>query len=210
MSNHINVRINDEISKKMKCSGLSMSEYTRKALNFYDVRKDNSLLQYKINTIQECIDLLVVERDKLKKQMIKEAYENLYKNNENVQINEDKNVYKNEEIVHKMYEDEENSVQKSVQNEDLLLYENEKNVQTMRKDLRYKQMEKYLPLLSKLINIHNIVPETTKEKIKNETTLTPKEINDFIVIYREEIKTFEYNISSERVHLKDTGVVRKK
>ena len=210
MSNHINVRINEKKKKKMKCSGLSMSEYTRKALNFYDVRKDNSLLQYKINTIQECIDLLVVERDKLKKQMIKEAYENLYKNNENVQINEDKNVYKNEEIVHKMYEDEENSVQKSVQNEDLLLYENEKNVQTMRKDLRYKQMEKYLPLLSKLINIHNIVPETTKEKIKNETTLTPKEINDFIVIYREEIKTFEYNISSERVHLKDTGVVRKK
>lgn len=196
---NINVRISDEQERRIRSSGLKISDYTREALNFYNIRKGSSLLQYKIDTIQECIDLLDNHKKELQKQLVNEAYRSLYENEENVKKSEEESVYKTEETVKKIYGDEENSLQNVKTSGTESVYKNNGNVKTMWDDPKITRMEQYLPTLSKLLHIQNTIPDTMRTKIKEETLLTPSEINEFIVKYKEEIKSVDYDISPEHV-----------
>ena len=202
----ITVRLTDEQADKIKRSGLTKSEYTRQAIDYYSENKYRASVLSKVNIVEECITLLQGYRDDLKNQIVSDAYNNLqlsYKIDENVRQEDENLSYKNKENVKKIYKNEENVRQLVIQNEEDLSYKNEETVRQMRESAFYDYYKPYLELLSKMINLHNSVPEDTKKKIVAETNTKPSQLNDFIFKYRDEIKRIEWSVSEDRVHLKD-------
>lgn len=201
----ITVRLTDEQADKIGRSGLTKSEYTRQAIDFYSENKHQASVLSKVNIVEECIKLLQGYRDDLKNKIVSDAYANLqlsYKIEENVRQEDENLSYKNEENVKKIYKNEENVRQDVLQNEEDLSYKNEENVRQMSESALYPLYKPYLELLSKMINLHNSVPEDTKKKIVAETNTKPSQFNDFIFKYRDEIKQMDWSVSAEVIHHK--------
>ncbi|WP_323736212.1 hypothetical protein PXD04_10075 [Methanosphaera sp. ISO3-F5] len=203
----ITVRLTEEQIQKINKSGLTKSEYTRTAIDYFSENKLNASILSKINIVEECISLLEGYRDDLKNNMISTAYQNLdlsyeideqpelfYKNKENVIQNDENLSYKNGKNVKKIYKNGENVIQNVLQNDDEMFYKNSENVIQMRQDPAYPEIQKYMETLSKQINIHGNVLEAMKTKINHETTLTPKQISRFIAKYKNEIKQVPYKL----------------
>ena len=197
MSRNINVRINDAQDDKIRKSGMTASKFTRLAIDDFSPAKHNALILHDIAVLQKGIDVLVGLQDELRSGLIEDTYTPLYKLGENVKKTEREPLYKNEENVKKLYEEEENSLQNSLQPEEQPLYKNGENVKTMEEDPHYPQMKKHLETLSKMLNIHGTIPKYTKTMISEETTFSTNEVSDFIVLYREDIKQIPYNIDKE-------------
>lgn len=199
MSRNINVRIDDNQDNDIKQSGMKTSVYTRHALNDFSIRRHNSLVQLRINMVQDCIDRLVDYKRELQEQMIDESYKVLYENEKNVKKSEEKSLYNNEENVKKIYKDDEISLQNVKTFLEEPLYKNDENVKTMVNDPLYYKYKPYIELLSKMINLHNNVSEDTKKKISMETATSLSQISNFIYDFRDEIKCQEWSFSSERM-----------
>ena len=199
MSRNINVRIADDQENDIKKSGMKISEYTRHALDDFSIRRHNSLLQLRINMVQDCIDRLVDYKRELQEQMIDESYKVLYENEKNVKKSEEKSLYNTGENVKKIYKDDEISLQNVKTNTDEPLYNNEQNVKTMSEHPLYYKYRPYIKTLSKLLNLHGNIPEDTKKKITSETATNMPEISNFIYDFRNEIKHQEWSMSDERI-----------
>jgi len=199
MSRNINVRIDDNQDNDIKQSGMKTSVYTRHALNDFSIRRHNSLVQLRINMVQDCIDRLVDYKRELQEQMIDESYKVLYENEKNVKKSEEKSLYNNEENVKKIYKDDEISLQIVKTHVDERLYENEKNVKTMSEHPLYYKYKPYVETLSKMLNLHGNVPEDTKKKITSETATSMSQISNFIYDFKNEIKNQEWSIHDERI-----------
>ena len=210
----ITVRLNEEQIQKINKSGLTKSEYTRNAIDYFSENKMNANILAKVNIVDECIKLLQGYREELKNHIVSEAYQNLqlsYEIEENVRQSDENLYYKNEENVKKIYKNEENVRQDVLQSEPEVSDIYEENVRQMKENHYYEIYKPYLELLSKMLNLHNSVPDTTKKKITDETATKPSELNSFIFNFKEEIKQINYEISDEIIHHSyDEGNERKK
>jgi len=217
----ITVRLTEEQIQKINKSGLTKSEYTRNAIDYFSENKLNASIISKINIVEECINLLEGYRDELKNNMISTAYQNMnlsyeieeqpelfYKNKENVIQNEKNLYYKNDENVKKIYKNGKNVIQNVLQNDDEMFYKNKENVIQMTEDPAYPEIQKYMETLSKQINLHGNVSKEMETKINNETTLTPKQISRFIAKYKNEIKQVPYKLR-ERTQSEPDGKICK-
>lgn len=164
----INVRISDEQEAKIHSSGMNYSEYVRRSIDFYDLRREEALIHSKIHMIDKCMD----ELKKLKE-------------NELDNILKVDCLYKKGEIVKK--------------SDEKILYKNDENVKNHQQNDPYYTYRNYLPLLSKMLNMHNCIPDHVKKKVKEETCTTSKEFNSFIHKYRERIKQEKYEFGREKV-----------
>ena len=180
MTVNINVRITDEQYQEIKFSGQKISEYTRDALDFYNVRKGKSLLQHEINIVQDCIDLLEDHKKECQKQLQKLSLENLYESEENVKKTDEKSIYKNDENVKKIYKNDEKSLQNVNTTIPENIYKTEENVKEMQNHHLFNRYKPYLETLSKLLYYQKTVPDDTKKMISKETSTTMREISDFI------------------------------
>ena len=211
MSHTVNVRITDEQAKKIKKTGMKYSEYIRRAIDFYDLRKHEGVTNYKIDTIYECIQILIDHRDAVQEELISEAYKNLYKNDENVKKEDDENLYKSDENVKNLYKKSENvknGVKKSYPQN---LYNSDENVKKIRSEELFSTYKPYFELLSKMLNMHNNVPEETKKKITSETNTKMSELTDFLFDYKKEIMETDYDFSGKIVKMSyEDGSERKK
>ena len=209
MAISITVRITEEQADKIRKSGINTSEYTRRAIELYSEQKDNASMLSKINIISECINILEEYKKSIQQDMINIAYNELiYKNDEPVSYKKDEKVrqtgenlsYKKEENVSKSYKNDKNVRQFVRQNEEETSYIFDENVRQMKDDQLYSTYNPHLQLLSKMLNLHNSVPDATKKKITDETATKPSELNEFIFNYRDEIKQINYEISNEIVY----------
>lgn len=201
----ITVRLTDEQADKISRSGLSKSEYTRQAIDYYSENKYRASVLSKVNIVEECITLLQGYRDDLKNQIVSDAYQNLqlsYKIEENVRQNDENLSYKNEENVKKIYKNEENVRQVVIQNEDDLSYKNKENVRQIGKSALYEIYKPYLETMSRMLNTQNGVPDHFKKKITVETNTKPTQLNDFLFKYREDIMSMEWSYPTEVTHVK--------
>ncbi len=198
MSVKITVRIEDHIAEKIVKSGMNTSDYTRRALELYSVNKDNSIAYTKLQVIDDCIDLLREHKDELQSSMVSDAYtafkQDVRQNDENCLT---KLSDKNEKTVGLSDKKEETVGQVVGQNTVEMSDIFEETVRQMKDDYLYTTYKPYLELLSKMLNLHNSVPDYTKKKITDETHTKPAELNKFLFHFREEIKQIQWSISSE-------------
>lgn len=191
MKKNINVRINDEQINKINSSGLSCSEYVRKSIDFYDKRKDNALSYIKIEIIHELMDKLKSIEEK---EYLQISSKTQYKNAKYVN-NQDSFLYDNWNNVKNIYENNNFSLQNVQTPQADSLYEKSESVKTMTDDPLFNTYKNYLPLLSKMLNIHGTVLEHAKKKISGETGTTKRQLSKFILEYQEEIKEIEYEFT---------------
>lgn len=202
MTERISIRISDILASKIRRSGLSKTEYTRRALESYSENKENVMRYNKIATVSECINVLEKFRDNLQCDLLNQQYadfeESVRQKSEICQTNlsdkTDESVRlsdKNEEFVRHFVR----------QNHKQVSDKNAESVRQMSEDPMYETYKPYIELLSKMLNIHNNIPEETKRKIKNETNTTMHQLNDFLFRYRKEIMTCNYTIASETVKI---------
>lgn len=202
MTERISIRISDILASKIRRSGLSKTEYTRRALESYSENKENVMRYNKIATVSECISVLEKFRDNIQCDLLNQQYADFEesvrqkseicrtnlsdKNDESVRLSD-----KNDEFVRHFVR----------QNHKQVSDKNAESVRQMSEDPMYETYKPYIELLSKMLNLHNNIPEETKRKIKNETNTTRNQLNDFLFRYRKEIMTCNYTIASETVKI---------
>ena len=193
----INVRISDRQAAKIHSSGMNYSEYVRKSIDFYDLRREDALIHSKINMIDKCMhELKKLKEDELDNILKVEC---LYKNHEIVKKSDEEILYKKDENVKNLYKNGAISLQSVKKLDDENLYDFDENVKNHRQNDPYYTYRNYLPLLSKMLNIHNCIPDHVKKKVKSETCTTSKEFDSFIHKYRERIKQENYEFGREKV-----------
>ena len=94
---NINVRITETQEQKIKQSGLNTSEYVRKCIDFYDLRRENAYRYSRLSAIEECIESLKTIKKEESEKIVTETP--LYKIDENVKKNDEKKLCKNDENV---------------------------------------------------------------------------------------------------------------
>jgi len=194
---NINVRISDEQDAKIHSSGMNYSEYVRRSIDFYDLRREEALIHSKINMIDKCMD----ELKKLKENELDNILkvDCLYKKDEIVKKSDDKILYKSDENVKNLYKNSAISLQSVKKLDGENLYNFDETVKNHQQNDPYYTYRNYLPLLSKMLNMHNCIPDHVKKKVKSETCTTNKEFNSFIHKYRDRIKQEKYEFGREKV-----------
>jgi len=193
----INVRISDKQAAKIHSSGMNYSEYVRRSIDFYDLRREDALIHSKIKMIDKCME----ELKKLKENELDNISRVgcLYKNHENVKKSDEEILYKSDENVKNLYKNGAISLQSVKKLDDENLYNFDETVKNHRQNDPYYTYRNYLPLLSKMLNMHNCIPDHVKKKVKSETCTTSKEFDSFIHKYRERIKQEKYEFGREKV-----------
>ena len=199
MMHTVCIRIREEQRQKIKHSGLSFSEYIRNSIDFYDMRKQNAQIYMRLNCIQECINLLEDYKQKDSQKIYTST--NYYNIPENAKKKDEKMQYTKVDNANKNYTESENVSQDAIQFEEEDTCDYEENAKQMCDDPLYPRFERYIPLLSKMLNIHNIIPPHTQSKLKDETATTKRQFDDFIRKYRDEIKEHEYTFERENVRI---------
>lgn len=202
MTIRISVRIDDHIANKMMKSGLTTTEYTRRALETYSVNKDNAMQYQKVGTVEECISLLSGYRDEINQRLVNNSsrlLEDSVRQDDNICQTEVSD--KSDENVRLSDKKEENVGQFVRQETDTVSDIFEESVRQMKQDTHYQTYKPYLELLSKLFNIHNSIPDATKQKIASETNTKRGELDQFLFAYKDEIKNIQWSIASESVHV---------
>ena len=74
MTERISIRISDILASKIRRSGLSKTEYTRRALESYSENKENVMRYNKIATVSECINVLEKFKDNLQCDLLNQQY----------------------------------------------------------------------------------------------------------------------------------------
>ena len=201
---NINVRITETQEQKIKQSGLNTSEYVRKCIDFYDLRRENAYRYSRLSAIEECIESLKTIKKEESEKIFTETP--LYKIDENVKKNDEKKFYKCNENVKNLYKTDANALRDVMQFDEESLYNDEENVKKMCDDEYYVYYGKYTSLLSKMLNLHNVIPQDTRTMITSQTATTKREFDEYIRKYRDEIKEQEYNF--DRIKVPDKHILR--
>lgn len=181
MSKAINVKITDYQAKKIANSGLTTSEYVRRAIDFYDVDVEKKAI---FTFIDECKEFLYKQELLVKNNFteFKEDKENLYKDKESVKNNFTKHENSKDENFTESKEDKEN------------LYNNTESVKKVTNSTIFKKLESELEMISRILNNPenlDTLPDYTFKMLSKKYDLSKSTLQGFVSENIEVLKNYE-------------------
>ena len=186
----INVRITDEQYAKIKASGLTIAEHTRRALDAFDVDYHEQtlleILKYCSNKLEHKYNVKINKDDvKICKDDVKICKENGSENQnckDNLYTNKD-NLYTNKDILYKdkdnLYTNKEKESENTEENED-------PSLETVAKILA-NDFSMLSDVLNNPIN-NDSVPDITIKMLQKKHNLSKKTIERFIYKWKKQLK----------------------
>lgn len=173
----INVRITDEQAAKIESSGLTISEFTRRAFDAFDVDYHEQILR---EILSYCSNKLECKEDvKINKESVK-----ICKDEASENANCKDNLYTNTD---NLYKDKDN------------LYTNKEKDEEKHTEIPLPEVAKILAtdfaMLSNVLNNpenNNSVPDVTLNMLKKKHNLSKKTIENFVYRYKDQLKNGDF------------------